>query len=139
MEDIHRLQRKLDEAAGVSSSADQQAADQETAALKAELKELQDMVKQMAAGKDADSVEGPADLEAELAKLKESIAEKIARDEQEQKAKAAAAAAAELAKEEAAHHVPAPSDGDSSGKGFEVNTEMPYGELEPFGREDTAT
>merc|ERR1719473_580267 len=131
MEDIHRLQRKLDEAAGIAPS-DSKDADAETAALRAELKELQDMVKQMADGKDADSVEGPADLEAELAKLKESIAEKIARDEQEQKAKAAAAAAAELAKEEAAQHA-APSGGDDSGsKDIEVNSEMPYGELEPF-------
>merc|ERR1719316_1626631 len=73
------------------------------------------------------------DLEEELRRLKEAVAERIQREKEKMEAQAkaaeaaAAAAAAAKKKKKVRKHEPA-----------EIGADMPYGELEAFGREDTA-
>jgi len=115
MEDIENLRAKI-EGKKLEASA-------ETAALRKELQEMEEMLKKLE--DEGMGKAGSADTEAidtEVKKLKESIANEI-----EEKEKAATAAP-EPEPESSEFEEPASHNVDG----------MPYGDLEPFGREDTA-
>merc|ERR1719460_129877 len=155
MEDIKHLRTKI--GGHVHSISEEES-------LGKELGELQDLMKnlevQSAAGEPVSTAAEDA-LREELRRLRKSIAESIQRQEEAMQAseplpdftpvgpptvpEAAPGAVSgkdftPLAHEDYQRHPIAPPQG-SPGHGaapVDVDTEMPYGELEPFGREDTA-
>jgi chromosome segregation ATPase len=116
MEDIKQLKGKLD------GKTD----DMETKELLDKMKEIDDLLteleKQKKEGADI-SPETQEALEEELRKLKVAVAERIEREEEAEKAAAAAAKEA------------ATTDAE---KEFPDGSQMPYGQLAPFGRENVA-
>jgi len=129
-----------------------------------DLKELQDMLKDLEHTHELgtpETVEEDKALQGELAKLKKGIAESIMRQEEELQANKVAQSAdfvpvggpdLPAVRYTDAGAVPGPGgefpDSPTSSKSvtpvgrsstsMDIDTEMPYGELEPFGREDTA-
>jgi len=135
MEDIKKLRMKIGDSVPPSD---------EEASLRKELEELKDLLQslegQHAAGQTV-TMEAEDSLRDELAHLRKGLAESIQHQE-------------EMMQEAAAKKIgpvdfapvgpgarPAPvhmSASAPAGKSVDIDTEMPYGELEPFGREDTA-
>jgi len=136
MEDIKTLRSKI---TGLEPESN---AEEEN--LKKELAELKGMVTGLE-GKDVAPEETQA-IGDGLSHLKKSIAESISRQEANMQAKSVSESAAKSGDFEplGGGEVPtrlAPSSAatpSSPSSAVEVDTEMPYGELEPFGREDTA-
>merc|ERR550537_574594 len=128
-----------------------------------DLKELQDMLKDLEHTHELgtpETVEEDKALQDELMKLKKGIAESIMRQEEELQANKVAQSAdfvpvgADLPAVRFTPKGAAPGPGGEfpdapvssksvtpvgrSSTSMDIDTEMPYGELEPFGREDTA-
>jgi len=132
----------------------------EEEALAKELQELRDLLKsledQHAAGQVV-SEDAEKTMRDEVARLRTEIAKAIQRQEEMMQAAQANSGDFTPVSTESATHASdfTPLDGEkayaadgartakmmtpmTAGSGLEVDTEMPYGELEPFGREDTA-
>jgi len=137
MQDIKDLKEKI-EGHTVDTAEEQKKAKEEEAELRKQLQDLDGLVKKLEDEANKGAEVEPVtmkDLEEELRRLKEAVAERIQREKEkmEAQAKAAEAAAAAAAaakkkkKKKVRKHEPA-----------EIGADMPYGELEAFGREDTA-
>jgi DNA repair exonuclease SbcCD ATPase subunit len=128
MEDIKSLKEKIDgkEAEGNEAKAAEEDLRKQLQDLDGLLEKLEDEAAKGAEVKP----ETQKDLGDELRRVKESVAERIKREQEEMEAKEAAAkaAAAEAAKKKKARK----ASGGSPG------VDLPYGQLEAFGREDTA-
>jgi len=141
MDDIKKLRAQI---------TGKEVATAEEEALHKELNDLEAMIKSLESSGEAVSEADTKSMADQLAHLKKSIAESVQRSETTMKAEDAAV---ETRTAEAAHtasgegpplggtgNVPTRVVGAAAaaGSAVEIDTEMPYGELEPFGREDTA-
>ena len=133
MGDIKKLRMKMGDSVPPSD---------EEASLRKELEELKDLLKsledQHAAGQTV-TVTAEDSLRDELAHLRKALAESIQHQEEVMQASVVPKETADFAPMEQGGARPPPRvPTPASSKGVDIDTEMPYGELEPFGREDTA-
>jgi len=121
MEDIKALKEKMDGKEGLE--------DAEAEELLKKMKEIDDLLSELEKQKEEGADISPATQEAlaeELRKLKQAVAERIEREEARQKA------------EEKAARESADTDAEKEFPEEEKSSNMPYGQLAPFGRENVA-